>query len=390
MERRSLIQNRAAELVGHVATALDRVRGLLGREGLDAVVLTTPANVAWLTGGLGARVDRTAGSDPVWLVVSDDRFTGITSGVEYPRLRERLEGIGVDAIARVPWAPPSAYLEAAVAALPPGRRRFGIDAGCGGSAAGEPVMVESELVPLRMALTGYGQSALAALGLDGARAVEAAVRAWSPGETDREVQGRACLELERRGIEPAVVIVGGDERVRSVRHPVAVGKPVAELLMVVVVGVRDGLNVALTRFATARPEAGLFAEGMAELGRIQEEVVAAAVLGRSYGHLAETLAGAYARSGHPEEWRNHFQGGPIAYQQREFEIAPGEVTSRWYDLEVEKGHAVAYNPSLPGGPKVEDTYLIGVDGARCVTDTGDWPRLPLPGGTLVAGTLALV
>jgi hypothetical protein len=34
---------------------------------------------------------------------------------------------------------------------------------------------------------------------------------------------------------------------------------------------------------------------------------------------------------------------------------------------------VAWNPSLPGGAKDEDTYLLGADGPELVTATGAWP-----------------
>ena len=56
--------------------------------------------------------------------------------------------------------------------------------------------------------------------------------------------------------------------------------------------------------------------------------------------------------------RGHYQGGPIGFAQREFEIAPGQTGSRWYREPVAAGHAVAWNPSLPGGAKAEDTYLV--------------------------------
>ncbi len=62
-------------------------------------------------------------------------------------------------------------------------------------------------------------------------------------------------------------------------------------------------------------------------------------------------------------------------RNREFEIAPGQRDSRWYDQPVEAGHAVAWNPSLPGGGKSEDTFLVEEDGLRCVTRTGSWPEV---------------
>jgi len=40
---------------------------------------------------------------------------------------------------------------------------------------------------------------------------------------------------------------------------------------------------------------------------------------------------------------------------------------------VALGHAVAWNPSLRGGAKREDTYLVTADGAEAVTVAPDWP-----------------
>jgi hypothetical protein len=67
------------------------------------------------------------------------------------------------------------------------------------------------------------------------------------------------------------------------------------------------------------------------------------------------------------------QGGPVGYRQREFEIVPGQSGSRWYATALEPGHALAWNPSLAGGGKAEDTYLLDDDGLRRLTETGTWP-----------------
>ena len=45
--------------------------------------------------------------------------------------------------------------------------------------------------------------------------------------------------------------------------------------------------------------------------------------------------------------------------QREFELAPTSAGSEWWTVPVEANSAVAFNPSLAGGAKIEDTYLVG-------------------------------
>ena len=63
----------------------------------------------------------------------------------------------------------------------------------------------------------------------------------------------------------------------------------------------------------------------------------------------------------------------MGYRQREFEIAPGQVDSPWWFRPVAVGDAVAYNPSLAGGGKIEDTFLVTDDGPELLTTTNDWP-----------------
>ena len=92
------------------------------------------------------------------------------------------------------------------------------------------------------------------------------------------------------------------------------------------------------------------------------------------GQALSALDAGYAREGAAGGWAGHYQGGPIGFAQREFEIAPCQHDSRWYSTRIEAGHAVAWNPSLPGGAKAEDTYLVHPSGMeRVTTGRGAWP-----------------
>ena len=51
-------------------------------------------------------------------------------------------------------------------------------------------------------------------------------------------------------------------------------------------------------------------------------MLAASTAGTTYGDVLQVCDRAYAAAGHPQAWREHYQGGPIGYRQREFEIAP--------------------------------------------------------------------
>ena len=183
--------------------------------------------------------------------------------------------------------------------------------------------------------------------------------------------------LESRGADAPVLIVGGDERVRRFRHPMAVGAPVRQLAMAVVVARRGGLHAAASRFASAGPPPAEFTALRDRVLRIERDTLAACVPANRYGDVLTVLDQAYAREGAPGGWASHYQGGPIGYAQREFEIAPGQRDSRWYTTAVADGQAVAWNPSLAGGAKAEDTYLVSPGGLERVTEhmsTGPaWP-----------------
>jgi antitoxin VapB len=195
--------------------------------------------------------------------------------------------------------------------------------------------------------------------------------------SDRDVAAEVTTELERHGADAVCLIVGGDERVRRFRHPMMVGEPVSSLLMVVVVARCLGLHAALTRLATSRDDAAL-ERRLAACADVDAAVTGATRPGATWGEAYRALGAAYAEVGEPDAWREHFQGGPIGYGQREFELSPGGADSPWWDRAIEAGTAVAWNPSLSGGAKIEDTYVVGDEGLRRVTESGRWPRVAGP------------
>ncbi|MFJ6135769.1 M24 family metallopeptidase [Kitasatospora sp. NPDC092286] len=333
--------------------ALARVRAWLAERELPALVATRPPAVAWLTGGPNPPIDRTAPFDTLWAVVTPTTALLLTTEVEYGRLIA--EHPDPDSELRaVPWYDPAAPAVAAARftghdpalTASDGHPAFGVDA-------------TDDLVALRLALTPGEQDALRALGTDATAAVEDALDDWRPGDRDRDVQAAIAAGVERAGADAPVLIVGGDERLRH-RHPLAVGAPLHRTVMAVLVARRGGLHVALTRFAGDAPD-------RTAVRAIEAGVLAASRPGRSYGDALTALDRAYTAAGHPGGWRQHYQGGPIGYAQREFEIAPGQTDSRWYRQPIALGHALAWNPSLPGGAKAEDTYLLTDAGPERVT-----------------------
>src|SRR5215207_7273332 len=65
----------------------ERLRQLMERRGIDAVVLRRPANYAWYTGGADTKVDHVAPEGVADLIVRADSQLVLTSTIEAPRMR---------------------------------------------------------------------------------------------------------------------------------------------------------------------------------------------------------------------------------------------------------------------------------------------------------------
>jgi antitoxin VapB len=347
-------------------SAIERIRGLMRVIGTDGVVLTRPGTVSWASGAMNPPIDRTAAEDTVWFAVGHEGTTVITTGVEHDRVAAELLPAGTGLVA-APWWDPQALATAAADALGLPAERIGSD---GHPAFG--VDLGHELAVLRLSLSPAEQDELRALGADAAAAVEDALRHWHPGDLDTDVAAAIVRHVEAVGGDAPVVLVGGDERIARFRHPVAGGKQMTNLVMAVLVARRHGLHVALTRYVAAGHTPQLDAD-LAVVQQIHRRALESARPGQTYGDLYAGLDGAYRAAGHAGAWEEHYQGGPIGYGQREFEIAPCQTQSEWWSVPITAGTAIAINPSLAGGAKDEDTFLVTDNGLELITTTGDWP-----------------
>ena len=354
-----------------VGEKIDRLCQLLAARNARAAVLTEAGSVAWLTAGITNPIERGNPASPVWIVVTPVETIALTTNVEYPRLLERFARIGIR-LEAVAWYEPDGLPRTAAEIVGVGAEAVVSDDASLGVGA-------DDLVAVRLALLPPERERLTALGRDAAHALERALRDWKPGEHDFDIQACAAEHLERVGALGVCLFVGGDERVELFRHPLPVGVKVERFVMAVVVAERGGLHAAATRFASAGRLPGSVAAAQAAALSIEGAVLDACRAGATYGDVVRTLATAYASADQPDAWRDHYQGGPIGYRQREFEIVPTQTTSRWYDTRLADGHAMAWNPSVAGGGKAEDTFLLAGGELRQVTETGDWPTVEVAG-----------
>ena len=344
-----------------VRTKLGLVRDALAEAGLAGVRLRGVDGFAWATGGGDSAVLLTDEAGVAEVLVTETGAFVLTDAIEAPRLAAET-------------VPPEFTLWHASWQSPAAREAFVRDATAGGPVASDrPVAGEQPLpeavLRARRRLLPDDVDRYRQLGRDAAAAMTAVLTAARPDWTERDLAAHGSAALWERGITPALILAGGDERVARYRHPVPTAARLGRRAMLVFCARRHGLVASLTRWVYFRnpspAERCLDADVQGIEAAALRHSRPGAVLSDVYARIAE----AYAASGHTGEIDRHHQGGTAGYRARETVASPATETV------IEAQTAVAWNPSLPGA-KVEDTVLVTDAGLDVLTADPAWPTVP--------------
>jgi Xaa-Pro dipeptidase len=330
-----------------VEARLTKVREVLDRRAAPAALLGARRNFAWLTAGGENHIVLAQEAGVARLLVTRDEVVAITQNIEAARIAdEELAGLGIETVA-VPWWESGA-----------------IDAEAARRAGTQPLTdaeLEPDLVPLRSVLAPIDQRRLVELGALARGAITAALDAIERGATEDDLAADLLSRLP--GLRAPVVLVAADERIARYRHPLPVGTPIRRRVMLVLVAERWGLNVALTRFREVEPPSDDLRARITAVAEVEQAFHEATRIGATLGDVFAAGQRAYADAGYPDEWRDHHQGGTIAYQGRETIATPGDATP------IEAGMAFAWNPSIKGA-KAEETFILEPGESRRVVTGG--------------------
>ncbi len=325
------------------------LRELMDGRGVGALLLSSPANFAWYTGGADNRVDH---GDPVGvasvLVTTDDAYI-LTNNIEAPRMRE--EQTPVMEVVEHPWhEEPAALL----------KELTGAGVGTDVPSTSGPDL-SAEIPPLRYVLDGDAIEDYRRLGADTAHAVSEAAGSLSPDTDELEAAAELSAACLKRDIFVPVLLAASEERLVRYRHPIPHGGPLGKQAMLVACAERGGLFVSLTRmiyFEEPDPQTARRQDACEEvLSRMREEATRE---GRTLAQAFEDCRRFYGEAGFAEGWRDHHQGGMTGYASRELIATPGT------HQEIREGQAFAWNPSLEGA-KAEETFVLGPDGPEILT-----------------------
>jgi Xaa-Pro aminopeptidase len=309
------------------------------------LVTTRPADVRWLLCGRGRPVDASSPAAGYTLVLEDGRARALYPDIEHLRVlaEERLDELGWE-LEPYPWHEGHGLEET------------------------PPVLDE-----LRLELTERECERYRTAGADVADAMRDTLPALRPDLTEYEAAAELAAHARRRGFTTPVVLVAGDERQRVHRHPLPTSAPLGRHALLALTAERVGLYVSTTRLVSfGRPPADLdrLVRACAEVDAAYLE---ASRPGAMLGEAFAAGADAYSAHGFPEEWRGHHQGGLTGHRGREVFAVPGESTR------IPATAALAWNPSIAGGAKSEDTILTSSHGVEVVTRTPDLGELETAG-----------
>ncbi|MEY3103449.1 MAG: hypothetical protein RL256_471, partial [Actinomycetota bacterium] len=210
-----------------------RIKALLAEKGLDAVVLRKGANVAWIIGGR-AHIPTTLELSCMDVIVYQDRIVVVTNKIEAQRLKDE-ELSGDEELIVVNW------FEGRDAQLPKGPR-IGVD-----GPDSERTNIQGEIESLRRNLNEFEVSRLKEIGRDATSALEEAMLDIESDASEVEVAGEIAEELWERNLEPVVLLVAGENRIKRYRHPLPTTSQVGNLVMGVICARRKGLIASVTR-----------------------------------------------------------------------------------------------------------------------------------------------
>jgi Xaa-Pro aminopeptidase len=371
---------RAEEL----AAKRERVAGLLDGYGLDAVLLRTRANIAWLGCGPadGVPFDLVQGSrSEIWaqgetgvavFVVTRGGVTLVTENIELPRIaRDEFGDLPIEVVAQ-PWHE-SDLARATAAIVADDGARIGTDlaepslADAAADAGFQVEDLRGEIAALRASLLPRELDRYRWLGRTAAEVMSEICRGITPGMREAEIVSDAHRRLRRLGIAQEVDIVCSDDRLMVDRHGLYGDYAIERMSMVVFCAHKWGLVANLTRMIHFGPVPDQLQRRHGDLSafdlRIMEATRPAVPLAEIF---TDVIQPGYAALGEPEAWRDHHQGGSTGYTGRDQRVTPTTAGV------VQPDQAYAWNPSLPG-IKSEDTFVVAPDGPDVLTLDPSWP-----------------
>jgi Xaa-Pro aminopeptidase len=326
---------------------------------VEGLYLQTAGSFAWATCGASSYINTASTYGLASLLITPEHKYLITTNIEAPRLEkeEQLASQGWES-QLTPWyETPTTVADLSRGLLLASDAPFT-----------NALDLSADLARLRANLIPEEGERFRELGKLCAKAMQAAIQAVRPGQTEYELASHLAAEAERQGVQPIVNLIATDERIYSYRHPLPTAKKLDKYAMLILCGRKYGLVCSLTRLVHFGPIPDELKLKQEACARVDATFINSTKPGQTLGDIFARAAAAYAAAGYPDEWQKHHQGGTSGYEPREYLAVPGSAD------QVSVGQAYAWNPSITGY-KSEDTILVGKSHNEILTEIPGWPAV---------------
>ena len=281
-----------------------QVREYLARKGYDGLLISTREHFAWVTGGGDSHVVRNSNMGFGTIVITKDKAWLVAQSMDAARLfEEQAAGQGYELVT-LRWYDGDVREKARELA----GKKVASDTDYEGIQN-----VYADLVDLHYPMTDLEISRTRWLASETDKLFTSFAHSVKPGETEKGIAARLHCEHLKAGMEVDVLIVGSDERCFKYRHPIPTEKPLENYLMLHTVARRWGLHCNLTRFVHFGQPPDKVRKVYDAAANVEARVFLSLKPGVKFADILTWQKKWYEEQGCPEEWRNHFQGGPTGY-----------------------------------------------------------------------------
>jgi Xaa-Pro dipeptidase len=343
-----------------------RVRDLMVRLKLDAVLLRRQCNFSWLTGGHLNLVGIATEMGAAPLLLTPEKEYVVCNNIEAPRIEteEEIPDQGYE-LRTYKW-----FEEREKEIIEELTR--GGKVGCDSSYPGTED-ISHDINLLRYSLTPWEVERYKEVGLLASRAVEATAQTIEPGDKECEVIGRLAERLWANRVDFVTTFCAADERIANFRHPIATEKRIGKRVMLGVNARKWGLIVTLTRFVQFGEVPPALMKQYEDNVYIECVLMANTFPGKPVVEVLKKGIEAYKERGYPDEYQFHHQGGATGYVGRDY-----RVNFHTPDI-VQENQAFCWNPSI-AGTKSEDTMIATSKGPLLLSKPVGFPILEIEVG----------
>lgn len=332
---------------------LQRIRRLMSDKNLENVLITSPTNFFWLTGG---RPYVNINAQPcAEIIITVDKIYVLSNNIEGERLiSEELKGLPIESV-RFPWWEPDAKEKVL-------RDLTGEGKVC------NDIELSNKISKLRWDLLPEEQERFFDTGNCVAKILETVAFKIKPGDTEQDVANMIKKVSCDYDLNPWVNLVGADDRTFKYRHLLPTEKKIEKYVIISISGQKHGLTASATRIVSFGDVTEELKKRHDAILKIDTAFIGATKPGTQICDIFKEGKKAYEVLGYKNEWMNHHQGGMAGYNSRELK------GTDYCDEIVKPNQVYAWNPTI-AGTKSEDTILVQEDGIKILTETIDFPTV---------------